>query len=219
MRILFIINDLSKGGAERYLVDLCNELKKRQNIEFIIATLYPINEFQNETKDFKIVNLSYEKFSFRKKYENIAYKNLIDTFLPDIIHTHLYLAEFLSSLYVSNKIKYFCHGHDDLIQLQRFKLSSIFNKIKIQNRLEKQVLLRKKYKKVGTHFIANSVDTFEKLKTNLIGKNKNQLKLIQYGFNFQKFYSDKEIIPKKNNKVKILNVGSFQDKKKSNIHS
>jgi glycosyltransferase involved in cell wall biosynthesis len=213
MRILYIINDLRKGGAERYLVDLCHDLKNRDNINFIIATLYPRNEFLDETKDFTIVNLSFENYSLRKKYENSAYKNLIETFKPDVIHTHLFLAEFLSSFYVSNKVKYFCHGHDELAQLQKFKIRDVFNKSKITNRLEKQILLKKKYKTVGTNFIANSTDTFNKLTTNVIGNNKNKIKLIQYGFDFHKFHTDKEILPLLNKKIKILNVGSFQDKK------
>jgi len=78
MRILYIINDLRKGGAERYLIDLCKDLQSRPNIEFIIGSLYDSNEYQEETLGFPIVKLNFQTFSFKRKNENSAYKNLLD---------------------------------------------------------------------------------------------------------------------------------------------
>ena len=38
MKILHIIPSLRKGGAERIVLDICNELNKEQNIEVHVVT-------------------------------------------------------------------------------------------------------------------------------------------------------------------------------------
>ena len=213
MRILYIINDLRKGGAERYLVDLCKDLLNRPNIEFVIGTLYDSNEFQEETLGFPIVKLNFQTFSLRHKNENLAYKNLLVEFRPHIVHTHLFLAEFLSSYYVDPSIIYVCHGHDNMVQLKRFSIKTLFSKQKLINFLERRHLKQTKYSNVGTTFIANSKDTLAYYQNNLPDANKNKVILLQYGFNYNKFFNPTTNSNLSNRKLKLLNVGSFQDKK------
>lgn len=213
MRILYIINDLRKGGAERYLVDLCKDLQNRPNIDFVIGTLYDSNEYQEETLGFPIVKLNFQTFSLRHKNENLAYKNLLDEFRPDIVHTHLFLAEFLTSYYVDPSITYICHGHDNMVQLERFSINTVFSKKKVFNFLERSHLKKTKYSKVGTAFITNSKDTLAYYQNNVLDANKNKVILLQYGFNYNQFFNPTTNANLSNRKLKLLNVGSFQDKK------
>jgi glycosyltransferase involved in cell wall biosynthesis len=211
IKILFLITDLGKGGAERYLIDLCTELKQRDDVEFIIGSLFDNNQYSNLTTNFKIVNLDFQTFSLRRKNECLSYKDLLDNFQPDIIHTHRFLAEFLSAYYVSPDIKYVCHGHDNMVQFSPLNFSTFFNKEKLTHFIEKKYLTDKKYKSAPTYFIANSQHTFAYYKKQLPKDMQSKVELISYGFEFDKFYSS---IEKKNNRVlKILNVGSFQPKK------
>ncbi len=212
LRILFLITDLGKGGAERYLVDLCNYLLKKDDIEFVIGSLYDNNQYKNETASFNIVNLNYQTFSFFKKNESIPLKKLINQFEPHIIHTHRFLGEFLSSLEIRKNILYVCHGHDNMEQLANFRFSYLFSKKKIVQWAEKQYLILRKYSKVSTHIIANSKHTYDFYIRNLSRKPlKTKIHLVYYGFNFEKFKFQQH--QRLNTPLRLINVGSFQTKK------
>lgn len=213
LRILFLITDIGKGGAERYLIDLCKDLQSRPNVEFIIGSLYDSNEYKEETEGFNIVQLNFQTFSFRGRNENSAYKKLLDEFQPHIVHTHRFLGEFLSSYYVNPSITYVCHGHDNMVQLERFSLKTLFSKQKLFNYLERRHLKKTKYSQVGTAFIANSKDTLDYYQINVLDCAKNEVILLQYGFNYTKFYQATTPSNLAGRKLKLLNVGSFQDKK------
>src|SRR5690606_19406443 len=120
IKILFLITDLGKGGAERYLIDLCNELENYNHIEYRIGSLFNNNQNEEFTENFPIIYLDYSTFSLIRKNENPKLKNLIEEFKPNIIHSHRYLGEFITSYYVDKKIKYVCHGHDNMIQFSNF---------------------------------------------------------------------------------------------------
>lgn len=208
IRVLFLITDLGRSGAERYLVDLCRVLSKHEKFDFIIGSLYPANEYLEETKDFNVCFLDYETFSFTKRNRCDKYLELLQLYKPHIVHTHRFLAEFLSSYYVDPNIKYVCHGHDKMIQLSNFSFKTIFSKQKILDFMEKQVLKYKKYNKVESYFIANSNDTKAYLKKVLPRKLQNNIRFIQLGFNYYRFNNKttRTIIDKN---IKCVNVGSF----------
>lgn len=213
LRVLYLIPDLGKGGAERFLVDLCTELKVRGDVDFMIGTLYDKDQYSDYTSDFQRVNLHFTNFSFRAKNENPAYKALLGSFRPHIVHTHLYLAEFLSAYYVDPAIQYVCHGHDNMPQLDNFSLKNVTNKTKLLNFLEKRYLTKHKYSKAATHYIANSRHTENYYHKVLPAVLKPNIRLIQYGFNFPRFDAGipKSLTP--GQKVRLVNVGSFQEKK------
>ena len=213
IRILFLITDLGKGGAERYLIDLCEELRKHPNIDFILATLLPNNDYEHLTQHFKIEQLGFQPFSFRSNNENECYQRLLKEFKPHIVHTHRFLAEFLSSYYVNRDIVYVCHGHDSMVQLIKPKLSDFFSKQKVFNAWERYLLIRNKYRKALNYFIANSDDTWRFFKKNLPSFMQKQIRYIPLGFNYERFYSGYKTIAPGGRKIRILNVGSFQEKK------
>lgn len=214
LRILHLITDLGKGGAERYLLDLCNELKKRGDVEFHIASLLPNNEYATLSADLPVSFLNYQPHTILGNNEQLEYKNLLDRFKPDIVHTHRFLAEFLSSFHVSPKITYVCHGHDNMIQFSKPSIPSFLNRNKLTNLYEKKLIIRRKFSKAACYFIANSKHTYEYFVSVLPKQQQTNVRLIEYGFNYNKFRNPAEIkLPGSGKEIRLINVGSFQDKK------
>ena len=92
MRILQIIPSLGSGGAERFAVDLCNEMRE-QGQEVYLCTIQNPNEadygfyLHELNKEVNFVSL-YQAKGFR--WQNIfKLKKWIDKINPDIIHLHL----------------------------------------------------------------------------------------------------------------------------------
>lgn len=216
-RILFLIPAFKRGGGERYLIDFCNELLKRDEVEFLIGVLFNENQYQEDTKDLPIEYISYSPYSLFKTNSNEKLLSLISTFKPEIIHTHLYLAEFVSSYYPDPSITYICHCHDNMEPFRNFSIGDIFNRIRWYELLEKRILISNKYNKVNTYFIANSANTSDYFKRVLPPKMDNNVILLYYGFNFQRFKTASPRILTNDQPIRILNVGSFQKKKNQSL--
>ena len=89
MKILYVINALTVGGAQILLLDLAKHLTKNSD-KIIVATFRNgslTNKFQKENIEVKI--LGEDLFDLVACYR---LKKLIDSFKPDIIHTHLFRA-------------------------------------------------------------------------------------------------------------------------------
>lgn len=213
IKILFLITNFEKGGAERYLVDLCNYLASRDDVDIKIGVLNAANQYKNETKNLDIIDLKSTTFSFRKRNQNLAYSSLLDSYQPDIVHSHLYMAEFFTTIDLRKNIIYFCHGHDNIIPFGNFTLNTLFSKKLFFDFIEKQILVSKKYKHFPSYFIPNSKHTEAYFKKTLPTKLHDKIIKLQYGFDFNRFHlqDTREIFTDK--KLKILNVGSFQKKK------
>ena len=188
IKVLHLITDLGKGGAERFLVDLCNQMINDDRFEVCIGSLFDNNQYPDLDIRIPVHFIDFPLFSLRKKNECENYNKLLNSFKPDIIHTHRFLGEFLSSYYLDSSIQYVTHGHDNMIQLSPFSLKSLKNKESFLQLIEKNWLKRKKYNKVPTWFIANSSHTFNYYSKVLPTNQKKHVKLIQYGFNFEKFF-------------------------------
>lgn len=212
IKVLYTITDLGKGGAERFLLDLTTELEKYSNIEYKIAVCnaeIKYDEFKNHPKT---VFIDYQPFSLKSKNANLKYTQLLDEFQPDIVHSNRFLGEFVTAYDVRKNIQYICHGHDNMIQMRPFSLKDIFNKQKILHLLEYRYLIKHKYRKMATYFLANSKDTYDFYKTRLPKSQQNNVRLLPLGFNYNKFYQEKTSILE-NKKIKLINVGSYQPKK------
>lgn len=89
MKILEIIPQLSSGGAERFVVDLCNELSKSNNV--VLVVLHRIDKYgfyKNEIKSsVRVISLN-KKMGADISILFRLYK-LIKKENPDIVHTHL----------------------------------------------------------------------------------------------------------------------------------
>ena len=114
MKILEIIPQLSQGGAERFVVDLCNEMSKEH--EVVLVVLHNLNQhgfFRNElNKRVRIISMNKHMGLDWKLFFRLA--KLIQKEKPNIVHTHLrgIVYSFLSYL-IPSKIKFIHTIHND----------------------------------------------------------------------------------------------------------
>ncbi|NQY11947.1 MAG: glycosyltransferase family 4 protein [Flavobacteriales bacterium] len=213
IRVLYTITDLGKGGAERAITDLCAEFQKRDDIEFIIGSLGPDNAYESTSEAMNVRFLEYEPNSLFKKPYTRIYHEIIDEFKPHIIHSNRFLGEFITVQRVDPGIVFVTHGHDNMIQLQNFSMATLFSKQLLLNYIEKWQLVTKKYNRSATHFVANSEHTYAYYKEVLPPKTAKKVRLLEYGFNFDKFYNPNPKSIQANQKIRIINIGSFAEKK------
>jgi glycosyltransferase involved in cell wall biosynthesis len=161
MKILHIIPTLSKGGAERLVLDIVKKLNSQNNIDARLVIFRDDIKYDvSEIKELITIVPSTVQLSFIKKWK-INVSNLqecIDNFKPDIIHTHLFEAELVSRFCKYPKARWFSHVHDNLVQFKNWSWSSL-TKVSITNWYEKQVLFKRYENNGGTHFIAISKHT------------------------------------------------------------
>ena len=96
MRILHIIPSLNKGGAERLVLNICNELTNHPKVEVMLITFRAENAYQflTETINWKIIPSSVSTSLSGKMNVNVSLlQKTIEEFKPDIIHSHLFETE------------------------------------------------------------------------------------------------------------------------------
>jgi glycosyltransferase involved in cell wall biosynthesis len=211
MKILQIIPSLNKGGAERLVIDICNNLTKINNLIIKLIVFSPDNSYDSDMANIEYSVIS-DKIQLSLIKKNIFEINnlqiAIDEFKPDIIHTHLFETEIVSRSCHYPQAKWFSHCHDNMKQFENFSLKTLFSKQKLTNYYEKKYLFKRYQKNGGTHFIAIGNDTqkyFEKTaKPYPVTKITNAI-------DYNKFFKPKELNEKQ--QIVITNTGSFVNKK------
>ncbi|MBM3185371.1 MAG: glycosyltransferase [Bacteroidetes bacterium] len=166
MKILHIIPTLSKGGAERLVIDIVKQLNKQEKIQArLVIFRDEIKYHTSEIKEFISIIPSSVQLSLMKKWQiNVTgLQAYINNFEPDVIHTHLFEAEFVSRFCHYPKARWFSHVHDNMVQLKNWSWS--ISKTNITNWYEKKVLFQRYKKNGGTHFIAISKHTESYIKS------------------------------------------------------
>jgi len=213
LRVLFLITDLGKGGAERFLLDLCRVLERRGDVELVIGSLLDDNRYPEQSAGLPVVQLDYEPFSFSRPSGYARYRALLDDFRPHVVSTHRYLAEFLSGHHVRDNVAYVCHCHDNMVQFARPGLGSLLDAEARANWLEKRWLIRHKYRRVRTRFVAHSTHTLEYFRSVLPAFMRGDVRRLPIGFDHGRFAAPAPPAPPGEGPLRIVNVGSFQAKK------
>lgn len=212
MKVLHIIPNLSKGGAERLVIDIMKALSNKKEVEAkLIILRNDINYDISDIKDLVEVVLVKVKLSiFKKNKLNVAdLQKSISEFKPDIIHTHLFEAEITSRSCYYPKAVWFSHCHDNMIQFKNFSFDTLKNKSTFTNFFEKKYLFSRYDANNGTQFIAISNNAKEYFENKISGY---PITLLLNAINFDKFFIEKEN-KKYSKSIKLINVGSFVDKK------
>lgn len=89
MKIVEIIPQLSPGGAERFVVDLCNELCKQNDVTLIVLHRIDKTWFLADEVNSKVKLISMNKSVGIDFLLPIRLMKLIKILKPDIVHTHL----------------------------------------------------------------------------------------------------------------------------------
>ena len=152
------------------------------------------------------------KFRFLRQpvFNNQAWIDFIDTFKPDIVHSNLYLSELLVHSHVKNGVKYISHGHDNMPQLRRFDVKTLFNKTLLTNWWERRWLMSQ-YQKSQTHFIAISEDVESYLKDNCPSL-EGRITRVPNAIDRKRFWVQRDYTKPKPI-FKMLSVGSLVPKK------
>lgn len=214
MNILHVIPSLSKGGAERITIDICNTLVA-QGHKVMLLSMSQVNAY------------SFIKFDFeyRQTYSSVIpsitgksiveiedYEQVIDEFKPEIIHSHLFVAEMLTRYKPRKGIKYFTHLHDNMPQFASFNFKGL-SKQKLTNYFEKQMML-KRYEQCNNRFVAISKDAFDYFYTNLNHKLKNNIHLLHNAIDYHRFYrGNRSFRFGTTETYQFVSVGSLVDKK------
>ncbi len=215
MKVLHIIPNLKKGGAERLTLDICRSLQLKR-MEVALIYLEDINHYPFLSKDLKayLIQASIKLSLFRKAHFDIVeLQNFLDDFKPDIIHSHLFKAEIISRYCYYPKAKWFTHLHDNIIQLNNLTFNTFSNKQNITNFYEKTSLFGRYKKNRGTHFIAISNHTKEFI--NKVQKT-YPVTLLYNAIDSKRFLNKKTdtIKNKRSEKsINLINVGSYLKKK------
>jgi glycosyltransferase involved in cell wall biosynthesis len=152
------------------------------------------------------------KFRFLRKaiFYNQAWIDFMDAFKPDIVHSNLYLSELLVYSYLKKGVKYVSHGHDNMPQLRRFGIKTLFNKTLLTNWWERRWLM-KQYKISKTHFIAISKDVEDYVKENCPSL-RGSITRVPNAIDRKRFWVQRDYTKPKPI-FKLLSVGSLVPKK------
>jgi len=133
-------------------------------------------------------------------------KQIVKSFRPTIIHSHLYYAEILVKHLQELNIPSFFHIHDNISQLERKKILAIKNKRDLTNLYEKYIY-KTLLKKSNTTFLCISKNTLEYINKNL---DYGTPILFPNAISTERFNSSKS---KDINDINMITVGSLVQKK------
>ncbi len=146
MKVIHVIPNLRKGGAERLALNIVQELATRSSIEVVLVTFSDQNDypFLSNSITWKVIPAKF--IPSLKGKGTVVVENLqsfIDEFNPDIIHSHLFESEMvLSKIKFAPKVKRVFHFHDNMRQLRKFSMKTLFNKQLLTAYYERRLVLK-----------------------------------------------------------------------------
>ncbi len=161
MKIIHVIPNLKKGGAERLALNSVSALQSLPNIDVQLITFDSENDYKFLTKtiNWKVIPAkAIPSLSGKSLVEVKQLQAYIDTFQPDVIHSHLFETEMvLAHISLLAKTKRIVHFHDNMHQFRKLGFNTFFNKSYLTDFFEKRIVL-KSYSE-NTIAIAISINT------------------------------------------------------------
>jgi len=195
IRVMHVIPTLKKGGAERLVINIVNELINIKTVNCLIVALNEGNDYYELSKNLPVEICHSKVFlSVSKKHKaDISHlEKIIQDFKPHIIHSHLFEAEILTRFKTHPEIAYISHMHANEKHLQNFNWLKLYNKKILTNYYEKLYIL-KKYKACNNHFIAISKHTDKYLRKVLPNIFHNNIHYLPNAIDYKTFYNKKTI--------------------------
>lgn len=123
LRVLHVIPSMGMGGAERMVVDLIRTL--HPTIDFHVCCVQSAQWYYDELPIRPPAELRHRgtwrsPFALRKTTQRL--RAVIRDFAPDVIHSHLWFADFVSALANKERLPHIVHLHNT----SRWKISSRF---------------------------------------------------------------------------------------------
>ena len=213
LKILYCVQCLGKGGAERLILDICNHLNTRSDVDYLLVSFSQLNEYTtlSQAVNLKYCDAQISLSMFKRNKINIqSWQHIISDFKPDIIHSNVYFCELLTREITLPNVKYFTHCHNNMPEFASFGMKTLFSKNLLTKWYEKK-RIEKRYKQCNNKFIAISKDTFDYYKKNLATSLRNNIYLLPNAINYNRFKSDtiKEITGTLN----LIMIGHMADYK------
>lgn len=209
MKIIHIIPNLKKGGAERLVLNILQELSNRPNIDAILVTFSDQNDYSFLSKSINWKVIPSKFIPSIKGKVTIDVENLqlfFDNFKPDVVHSHLFESEMvLTKIKFAPNTKRVFHFHDNMRQLRKFSIRTLINKQLLTDYYERKLVLKSYSER--TLAICISEDTY-KYAEKVLPK-RIQKKLLYNAIDLNRFTPS--IAPKINFEITI--IGSLVDKK------
>jgi len=216
MKILHIIPNLKKGGAERIVIDIVRILN--HNASNQVKLILFEDKIEYDVEDLKnlieIVPSKVQLSITKKHHLSISeLQKTIELFQPDSIHSHLFEAEIVSRSCTFPKAKWFTHSHDRMRSLNNLNFFSIKSKRDLTNYFEKRYLLKCYRKNGGNNFIAISEDISCFLRT-VLPKDLQSIQLLQNAIDVKRFERPMDFNKIKDNAVfNMVSIGRLDKNK------
>jgi len=206
MKILHIIPEFRKGGAERLAYDICYYLNQIPEIDVKLITFKenPLNKLCKDSFYKHIPSFYQPSITSRSKKSIEKLQQFINSFNPDVVHSHLWETEMLLSKLKLINAKRIVHFHSNVKQLKKIKIP--IKKKDITNLYEKKIFVKSEL----DYILTISKDNLEYAKKVLPNSLRKKIIKLPNAINFNKFFSVKE---KKHSELNLINVGSFKDVK------
>lgn len=208
MKIIHIIPNLKRGGAERICIDICNELQN-QGHDVLLILFQNNNEYPELTRQLNIKTIpsSYTPSILRKNKLKIEeLEKTISDFKPHIIHSHLYEADLVSYQLKIEKTKFFSHLHSKRKEFLTSETKGL--KTKIIHLWEKKQYI-KLLKRKNVFSIAISKDLYEFAITR-ISQPKTNCFLLANCIDYSKFKSKSKSLEFP---IELISLGTFNNNK------
>ena len=193
MKIIQIIPHLSAGGAERFVVDLSNELSLRHDVALVVcAALTGRNVFYlpEVSQRVRVCSLN-KKSGFDSAYLYRLYKT-IKREKPDVVHTHVEsFAHFALLKWLFPRVKFVHTVHSDAQFEAGGKLKTFLKKLFFSKGWCKAVTISKKSDLSFKDFYGNKAEST----------------LIYNGRSLNVEWSDKELVPRTEKRYNLVSIG------------
>jgi glycosyltransferase involved in cell wall biosynthesis len=216
MKIIHIIPNLKKGGAERIVIDIIRTLSKKN--ELLVKLILFEDKIEYDVEDIKhLIEVVPSKvaLSISKKHDlRIGQlQKTLDLFHPDIIHSHLFEAEIVSRSCYFPSAKWFSHSHDRMKSLRNLGLLKIKSKRDLTNFFEKSYLLKRYRKNGGNHFIAISED-IEQFLMSVLPKDLSNVFFLQNAIDVKRFLKPSHFADSKtSSNCHLISIGRLDKNK------
>ena len=211
MKIIHIIPNLKRGGAERICIDICNELQN-QGHHVLLIMFSNENEYSEITSqlNIKVIPSSFIPSILKINITKVEkLEKAVAVFKPDIIHSHLHEAELVAYQLKIKNVKFFSHIHSNKKELEN---KPVVNSIKqkIIFSFEKKIYLNfLKSKKVK--LLAISKDCYNFV-INDLSQQKENVTFLPNCIDYNLFKASPRTSSNKE-EFKLVNVGRFVPKK------
>lgn len=196
------------------MLDIIAYLCKRGEIHVCLVVLGDQNDYSEQTEDLSITWMQeYVRPSFWKKHQVRVdtFQEFLDEWEPDIIHTHLFQADFLVRYVTKGRIPVVTHFHDNIPQYKAFSMAMLLSKKSITNFYEKRLIIQSLRNGVN-RFIAISRHTHDYVHRTL-HPSPSQLVLLPNAIDLDRFSISESQVFANSGDITLVNVGSLVNKK------